>query len=185
MTSAAFIHAFQDLRFSVRLLRRNPILSLAIVATLGLGIGLASTVFNITNAFVHQPLPFADSERLLVVRRAATAKNTTDMGVTVHDLTAWREQQSAFERLTAYLTLSVDLAAREGWPERYPGALFSAGVFETLGVQTICSSRLHRLGTVQKLQVKGQPRVACRTRGTKNLSCRPGVPGELRRGCAN
>jgi len=71
---AGIERALLDLRFSFRMLRRNPVLSLVIVATLGLGIGLASTVFNITNAFVHQPLPFEESDRILVVRRTNAAK---------------------------------------------------------------------------------------------------------------
>ncbi len=129
--------ALQDLRFSLRMIRRNPVFSLVVIATFGLGIGLASTVFNITNAFVHQPLPFERSDRLLVVRRANPVKHVTDMGVTVHDLVDWRERQSAFERLTAYAPVLVDLSAAEGRPEREEGALFSAGVFETLGVQPI------------------------------------------------
>jgi len=130
--------AAQDLRFSFRMLRRNPVLSLVIIATLGLGIGLASTVFNITNAFVHQPLPFDESDRLLVVRRISTTGKALDDGVPVRDLVDWRERQTAFERLAAYSTLPVDLSApsgEEARPERWAGARFSAGVFETLRVQ--------------------------------------------------
>jgi putative ABC transport system permease protein len=133
-------HALQDFRFSLRMLRRNPILSFVIITTLGLGIGLASTVFNITNAFVYQPLPFERSDRILVVRRTSTAGNPADGAVPVSDLVDWREHQSAFERLAAYATLSVDLSApsgEEGRSERWAGARFSAGVFETLRVQPI------------------------------------------------
>jgi len=133
-------HALQDFRFSLRMLRSHSVLSLVIIATLGLGIGLASTVFNITNAFVHQPLPFEASDRLFVVSRTDLARNQADHAVSLHDFVDLRERQSAFERLTAYRRLAVDLAApsvEEGPTERWAGAVFSAGVLEALRVQPI------------------------------------------------
>jgi putative ABC transport system permease protein len=139
-SGAGVERAWQDLRFSVRMLRRTPVLSLVIIATLGLGIGLSSTVFNITNAFMHKPLPFDASDRILVVRRTNAAGHLSDGAVPVSDFADLRARQSAFERLAAYTTTSVDLSepsTADARPERWAGARFSAGVFETLRVRPI------------------------------------------------
>jgi predicted permease len=135
----------QDLRFGVRMLRKHPLLSLAVIVTFSLGIGLASAAFNITNGFVHKPLPFEESGRIQVLRLTAPERNIDDMGFSTHDLVDWREQQSVFEQLAGYTTtrvnLSHDIGAPDGQaarqPQRYYGALFSAGVFEALRVQPI------------------------------------------------
>lgn len=132
--------ALQDLRFGLRMLRRHPALSLIIIATLGLGIGLSSTVFNITNAFVYKPLPFEASDRILVVRRTNVTGSPSAGAMPVRDLVDLRDRQSAFERLAAYAPVSVDLSessTREARPEHWAGARFSAGVFETLRVRPL------------------------------------------------
>lgn len=128
---------WQDLRFGLRMLRRYPLLSLTVMVTLGLGIGLTSTVFSITNGFLHKPLPFDNSDRITVLGLRDPGRNARNMGVSVHDLVAWREQQSVFEGIAAFGTQAIDLSSEPGRPERYPGSVLTAGVFETLGVRPV------------------------------------------------
>ena len=71
----------QDLRFGIRMLVKRPGLSLIVIVTFGLGIGLASTAFNITNGFVHKDLPFEEPDRILVLGQTAPAKNIQSIGV--------------------------------------------------------------------------------------------------------
>ncbi len=127
----------QDVRFGLRMLRRYPVLSLTVVVTLGLGIGLTSTVFNITNGFVHKPLPFAESGRLMVVDLENRQTGTRNLGVTLADLADWREQQSSFERLDAFGAQPIDLSWERGRSEHLPGGLFTSGVFDALRVQPV------------------------------------------------
>jgi len=135
----------QDLRFGVRMLRKHPLLSLIVIVTFSLGIGLTSTAFNITNGFIHKELPFEESDRILVLRQTAPAQNIQEMGVSSHDLIDLRRRQSVFEQLAAYTTTRVSLSAAEGapdgqparQPQRHSGALFSPGVFEALEVQPV------------------------------------------------
>jgi hypothetical protein len=56
-----------DIRSGVRLLLKYPTLSLAAVLTLGLGIGLATTVFSVVNGGLFKGLPFPDAERIIAV----------------------------------------------------------------------------------------------------------------------
>jgi predicted permease len=129
----------QDLRFGLRMLRKHPGLSLIVIVTFGLGIGYTSTVFNITNGFVHKELPFEDSERILALDRTDPARSIQygEFTVPVHDFVEWRAQQSSFERLAAYFVESANLSTDEGRAERHQGGWFTPGVFETLRVQPI------------------------------------------------
>jgi predicted permease len=129
----------QDLRFGLRMLRKHPGLSLIVILTFGLGIGYTSTVFNITNSFVHKELPFEDSGRILALDRTDPERTFQygEITVPIHDFVEWRAQQSAFEQLAAYWTGSRNLSTGEGQPERHQSGFFTAGVFETLRVQPI------------------------------------------------
>ena len=90
----------QDIRFGLRMLHKHPGLSLIVVMTFALGIGYTSTVFNITNGFVHKELPFEDSPRILALDRTdpERAFQYGEYTVPIHDLFEWRKQQSAFEQ---------------------------------------------------------------------------------------
>jgi len=137
-SSHMFSDWMKDLRFAVRMLRKHPALSLIVIATFALGIGLSSTVFNITNGFIHKPLPFEQADRILVLGRAGAESVTQDTGVaTVHDLVDWRAQQSAFEELAGFTAGPVNLALEQGdeQPERHNAAWFTAGVFKALRVR--------------------------------------------------
>jgi predicted permease len=57
----------QDLRFAVRMLRRNVVLTLVILASLGIGIGANSAIFSVVDALLLRPLPYPHSDRLAAV----------------------------------------------------------------------------------------------------------------------
>jgi len=61
------ISPVEDIRFGLRLLRRNPGFTAAAVLTLALGIGANTVVFNVVYAVLMRPLHFPDAERLVVI----------------------------------------------------------------------------------------------------------------------
>ena len=50
-----------------RRIRRRPTLAAAVLLTVALGVGVSAVIFSLTNAAILEPLPFDESERLMVL----------------------------------------------------------------------------------------------------------------------
>ena len=127
----------RDLRFGLRMLLKHPVLSLSVILTFGLGIGLSTTAFSIVSAVYLEGPPYERIDRLIKLQVAARTGDATSYGVDLHDFADFREQQTVFEDLVAYTTGSVNLAAGAGEPERFSGGFLSAAAFEQLGIRPI------------------------------------------------
>ena len=85
---------WQDLRSGLRMLRKNPGFTLVAVLSLGLGIGLNSTVFSFINAAMFRPLPFPDSGKFVRIQ--------DDNFPAYSDYLAFRDRAGIFTGLAAY-----------------------------------------------------------------------------------
>ena len=126
----------QDLRYGIRMLRRNPGFSLIAILTLALGIGANTAIFSVINGVLLRPLAFTDPERLFVLW---TDNPTLQLGVhelppANSDLPEWRATTTSFEQIAAFQSDLSDLSD-DGNPERVGGVDVSANLLPTLGVQ--------------------------------------------------
>jgi MacB-like periplasmic core domain len=123
----------RDVRYGIRILRRNPAFSITAVVTLALGIGTASTLFSVVESQLWRPLPFSQPEKLMAIwERNVKQQQSDGTPVSSPDFADWRERNHTFESIAAMQ-----------WPERrnFAGQRFtqrplvsgiSAGFFETL-----------------------------------------------------
>ena len=63
----------QDLRYTLRTLRRDAGFAIFAIVIAGLGIGASSTVFSVVNTLILRPLPFADPGRLVWIANHDTS----------------------------------------------------------------------------------------------------------------
>jgi len=122
---------FQDLRYGIRMLIKNPGFTIVAVLALTLGIGADSAIFSVVNAVLLRPLPYPDSERLVIMRERSP--QIEGMSVAYLNFIDWREQNTVFENIGVFRRQRYNLTG-SGEPERLLGSMLSADVFPTLKV---------------------------------------------------
>jgi predicted permease len=126
---------WQDARIGLRLLRRQPGFAAAAVLTLALGIGANTAVFSAIHAVLLEPLPYAESERLVRVGQPGIFGLARGPAIITNETYyAWRETTRTLEGLAAYAPRAFTLAGR-GEARRVQGAAVSASLFTLLGAR--------------------------------------------------
>src|SRR4051794_38519873 len=103
----------RDLRFGVRMLRRNPGFAAVAALTLGLGIGANTAIFSVVNAVLLRPLPFPRSGDLVLIWATNTETGNTEDVATYPDFADWKARSRSFERMAAFTTRGATLASGE------------------------------------------------------------------------
>jgi putative ABC transport system permease protein len=114
---------WQDLRYGVRMLAKHPGFSAAAVLTLALGIGANTAIFSVVNAVLLRPLPYAEPERLVTLRRNESLPDLEDI----------RAQSQSFESLGVVNVRPLDYTG-EAEPLQVQAGLANADLFRALGV---------------------------------------------------
>ena len=132
------LHA-QDLRYVLRVLRRNPGFTIATVITLTLAIGATTATFSVVDAILLQPPRFPESERLVTVWETDPENANRPTEPAPANFLDWREQTRSFERVAALQPWSGSVTGTDR-PEEIYGWLVTEGFFETLGT-TVAQGR--------------------------------------------
>ncbi len=122
----------QDLRYGARMLWRRPAMTAIALASLTIGIALASLVFTLLDTVVFRPLAIADPDRVAIVLEQRQA--SINHNFSYPDFVDYRSAQRSFTDLAAYSSSTVTL--RDGNASRVLDAeLVSGSYFSTLGVR--------------------------------------------------
>jgi putative ABC transport system permease protein len=120
----------QDLRYAVRMLRKNATLTAVVTLTLAVSIGGNTALFSVVDAVLLKPLGFPEADRLVAIgerteahpRRAVSFPNFRD----------WQARQTTFDDLAAGIIIGGVLTGG-GDPERVFGRAVTPNFFTTLG----------------------------------------------------
>jgi len=130
-------HLLGDIRSGVRMLVKYPTLSLVAIVTLGLGIGLSTTVFCVVNGGMFKGLPFKDADRIVAVVGTLPSQGQPRRPINVQDFAVFQSRQTSYEYFGAFNITPVNLSLEEGRPERFTAGQLTVAAFELLGVQPI------------------------------------------------
>ena len=119
-----------NLRYSSRMLRKNPGLTAAVVVTLMLGIGATTAIYTVVYAVLLAPLPYPHPEQLVMVWSKVNGHNNP---MSAGDFLDWKQQSQSFQQLAAWTGGSFNLATAQQ-PEQVIAKRASPGWFAMQGI---------------------------------------------------
>src|SRR5262245_27010343 len=131
---------FQDLRYGVLRLRKQPGFFVVIILTLGLGIGANTAIFSIVNPVLLNPFPYRDHSRLMII-----GQNLPQIGLdrglyfSGPEYIDIKEQNRSFDHVAAWEQVRRNLTdeIHPGRPEPIMAAKVSGELFRMLGVEPV------------------------------------------------
>ena len=129
----------QDVRYGLRMLRKNPNFTAVAVLTLALGIGATTAIFSVVNGVLLKPLPYPQPDRLVKVSLDLPGINQFNWPLSVADYFIYREQGRTFQDIGIYYTDAhfSHIVTGLGEPDQVPGLDVTDGILPILGVAPI------------------------------------------------
>ena len=123
----------QDLRYALRIMRKDALVTAAAIAILALGIGSTTLVFSLANGLLIRPLPYPEPDRLVAVAEYSPKDANEARAINFLNYVDIRARARSFEDVGVYY--GDDLPIRgEGVAERVYAAQVTDGVFRVLHV---------------------------------------------------
>ncbi len=91
----------QDVRFGLRMLRKNPSFSLIAILTLALGIGATTAIFSVVNAVLLKPFDYPEAERIMLLSSVRLSEPNRSAAISYPNFLDWQRQQTTFSHLAA------------------------------------------------------------------------------------
>jgi putative ABC transport system permease protein len=135
---------WQDVRFGLRMLTKHRIATIVCVVALGLGIGANAAIFSLAEAFLLHPVPFENSDRIVVLPDARTASQEGGASFGPQDFNAvapatyldWKKEVHSFDDLAAYAWDEINLTG-DHEAQKVQDFKVTANFFQMIGVQPL------------------------------------------------
>jgi predicted permease len=131
-------HLTQDLRYALRMMRRDPGFSLFAILIIALGIGASTTVFSVLRTVLIRPLPFRDPANLVWLANSKPEEGLSAQTLQVLPFLALKERNHSFSDMAAYFAfygVGDSQLTVNGESERLNALPVSQNFFPLLGIQ--------------------------------------------------
>ncbi|MBV9146053.1 MAG: ABC transporter permease [Acidobacteria bacterium] len=126
----------QNVRYALRLLRKEPGFSIVAVLTLAVGIGGATSMFSIVDAVLLQPLPYTNASQLFSFSNTDKDRGLSGIDVSFTRFERLQQNTRLLSSVAAYFPSSVTLSRSGELPDQITSAQVTRSFFELLGVST-------------------------------------------------
>jgi predicted permease len=126
---------FKDLRYAVRILRKNPGFAIVAVCSLAIGIGANSAIYSFADALLLRPLPVLEPSRVVTINALSSGTFGASSAISYPDYVDLRDRNRTFDGLIATAYSSFGFASSLGTQPRMKFGMFVSGnFFQVLGV---------------------------------------------------
>jgi putative ABC transport system permease protein len=125
------MNLLKNLRFSIRMLFKNPGFTLAVALTLALGIGASTAIYTVVYATLIAKMPYPDPDQLVMVWLRIEGNRN---GASVGDFLDWQQQSHVFQGLKAFSGTSFNMAGKEQ-PEMVRAQFATPGMYSMMGTR--------------------------------------------------
>jgi predicted permease len=126
----------QDIRFALRMMRKNVGFTAVAVITLALGVGANTAIFSVVHGTLLRPLPYASGDELVIVRQLDPRAGSAEHLYSVAEVNDYRQQNQTLSGLVEYHNMRFTLFGH-GEAERVQTGVVSANFFDLFGVKPI------------------------------------------------
>ena len=126
----------QDVRYGLRVLRKNPGFTVVAMATLALGIGVNTAIFSLVYGVLLRPLPYRHGGQLVVLHQQNRQANAADVPFSAQEIFDYRDHCHTLDAVVEHHTM-VFLLLGNDTAERVQSAVVSANFFDVLGVRPL------------------------------------------------
>ncbi len=128
---------FQDLRYSARMLRKNPIFSFIAVLTLALGIGANTAIFSIVDVLLFRPLPVSRPNELVRIFWGDNRGTGSNHFISLPSYEQYRDNTDTFSGLAAYVDrFPANVSAGKFGTERVDAGMVTGNYFQLIGAHS-------------------------------------------------
>src|SRR5579859_6347652 len=112
----------QDIRYGLRVLRKNPGFASMAIVTLALGIGVNTAIFSVVYGVLLRPLPYQHGGQLVVIHQQAKRANRPDIPFSVKEILDYRNQNHTLDAVVEHHSMFFLLMGPD-WAERVQTAV--------------------------------------------------------------
>lgn len=126
----------QDTIYALRLMAHNLGFTVITLITLALGVGANTAIFSLIHGILLQPLPYTQSDQLVILRQELQKRNVPNLRFSVSEINDYRQQSQALSDLVEYHSMRFLLLGHDT-ADRVKTGVVSWSFFDFLGVKPI------------------------------------------------